>query len=141
MDYKVFVAPDFSKIYSNISGDNKKGVLVINLDEDSPEMVAFLQKILASAQLDLHADCLLLTAKSEEKFPPLVPFLKENAIKIVLVFGFSPTDLGMNINTPQYFITPFNNYSFLFSPKLSVINASADHKRGLWNCIKGLFMD
>lgn len=140
LDYKVFVTPELNEISINLSGNNEKNVLIVYFDDNTDGMTDYLTKIIGSAQLDLANDCLLLTIKENEKFPLFTTISKEHTIRKAFIMGLTPSQIGLNIQTPQYNPLSFNNCTFIFTEKLSKIHNSPESKKALWACIKEVFL-
>lgn len=140
LDYKIFVSPDLNEISANLTGKNEKGVLIINWDDNTEGMTDYLSKIIASAQLQIEQDCLLLTVRENEKFPLFSTILKEHTISKAIIMGLSAQQIGLNIHSPQYQPFLLNNCTFIFTEKLSKIHSSPESKKSLWACIKQTFL-
>ena len=141
LDYKIFVAPELSEIFNALTGENKQHILVAYFDEKNPDMDAYIEKIMSAAKVHLTTDCLLFKYSADKSMPSFSQIIHKNTIRKVLLFGISPTDFGLNITPPQYMPFVFNGCTFLFVDKLSVINASPEKRKALWECIKTLFLD
>ncbi len=141
LDYKIFVAPELGEISNALTGENKRHIFVAYLDEKNPEMDAYIEKIISAAKIHLSTDCLLLKYSDDKSMPSLSQIVHKNTIQFALLFGISPRDFGLNITPPQYMPIQFNGLTFLFTDKLSVINASTEKRKALWDCIKTLFLD
>jgi hypothetical protein len=139
LDFKVFTVPENNQMDIQLSGENARHVLIGYIDEENDDLTAFLSKIIAAAKLNIETDCLKLVVKKEEPVPAFSPIKNKYGIKTALFFGITPPQLGFKITAPLYMTFDFNDTTFLFVDKLSVINASDDKKRGLWNCLKMMF--
>ncbi len=151
-EYKIFITPEKDETTSYFEGNAKASILIGIFDEKSEALMLFLEKILASVKLNLHKDCRIVyfsSLKSSENFdnddsphlnyPSFIHISQDPQVRQAIFFGIQPKDLGLNIETPQYFITEIGNCYLLFADKLTIIEKSPDLKKALWGCLKGLF--
>jgi hypothetical protein len=139
LDFKIFKVPENNQTATFISGDNKCSILIGYLDEENDDLISFLTKIIAAVKLNIETDCLKLAIKKDGAIPAFSQIKQQYAVKTAIFFGITPPQLGLKITPPQYLTFDFNDTTFLFVDKLSVISTSEDKKRGLWNCLKLLF--
>jgi hypothetical protein len=119
-------------------GNFSRGSLILApaADYHEPESI-FLNKILEAVHTNLERDCLLV-------LPPaspwaVLPILKTRKPERVLVFGLSPSAMGLQAEIPKYAPTFFYGTSWLFSDSLQMVAGSAALKSNLWKALQTLF--
>ena len=147
LDFSVVPLKEPQEVLEKCSGSNQKKLLVVFDEKDeSEERIEFLKKILAAAKFDIKEDILLLkiTDKSTFSFIALRTKVAQThpsgGIDNLLVFGFEPKQLGLNLEVQKY--NPFHFYDcgFLFAEGLSVIENDKALKGALWGGMKELFL-
>jgi hypothetical protein len=140
LDYQIFPTPELSEFSEKIVGDNARNILVGFFDEQSVEREEYLKKIIGAAKLNLSEDCLILRGSLETKFPSMVQMQNAHSIKQAVLFGIKPTDIGLNLEIPPYQPIVFNNCTFLFVDKISIIEPSKERRAALWACLQRMFL-
>jgi hypothetical protein len=128
-------------LLDNASGKFAARILVIVNTEAGVggQPIEFIEKVLTAAKIELAKDTALL---SIEKIEPirLFPFPETKKPDKILVFGVEPAQLGLNINFQWYQPFVFSGVTFLFSEKISLLEADRDRKMKLWNALKSIFL-
>lgn len=149
LDYQIFQIPDLEKFFENLSGSNEQAVLVAFFDEKQEPLTDFLKKIITAVKLDLAKDCLVCAINSDtlsQNVPKASAIPRFSSLKSIgkiekaLIFGVHPEALGLHISPPQYQAFFFNNCTFLFADKLSVLEKSPEKKKRLWDGLRDLFL-
>ena len=140
LDYKVFVLPDFHQTNAVVVGENNKHILIACIHENNAELDVFLEKVIASAKLNLKTDCLLIKVQDNEPHLAFSSISAHYPIEKALFFGITPKNLGLNVDCPSYFTFVLNDCTFLFVDPLSKIINNSDSKKALWNCLQRLFL-
>jgi len=99
----------------------------------------FLAKVLAAANLDLAQDALLAEILTHEPIT-IAPDLTIQQPKQVLVFGLSPSQLGLSFEVQPYQPLQFYGSTWLFADKLSVLEPDKQKKGQLWAALKQIFL-
>lgn len=140
LDYQIFPTPELSKFSAQLEGENERQVLVGFFDEQSVEREDYLKKIIGAAKLNLLEDCLILRGSLETKFPSFVQMQNAHSIQKAVLFGIKPSDIGLNLEIPPYQPIVFNNCTFLFVDKISIIEPSKERRAALWACLQRMFL-
>lgn len=135
-DFPVFPVPD-SKI-PPLNGEGKQGLLVVLGESASPELKAFLGKIMGAVGLDLSKDAFVFEVQNGEKFA-FAKKIEEQTLQQVILFGVAPGQALLNINAPLYHPFKMSGTSLLFGDQLSAIQADNNLKKLLWGCLKNMF--
>jgi hypothetical protein len=138
LDYKVFVVPEIDQMQDRLVGENLKQILIIYNDAYSEETEAFLSKIMASVQINMLSDCLILRGGDDVQYPLFSQIATTHSIKKALIFGLKGTDLGLNITPTLYMPFTLNQCAFLFANPLSKIT-TPETKKALWESLKQIF--
>jgi DNA polymerase III psi subunit len=138
-EYKIFQITDTEQFLESLSGDGKKGILVVLLDEGLPEGIVFLKKILSSIRIDLEKDALLFRAAPHGILPTVAQLKSVSPIEKVLVFGVSPQRLGFTFEYPMYKRLILNDCQYVFANKLSFLEPNKQAKNDLWKQLQLIF--
>ncbi len=138
LDYKIIVVPEISQMQNALVGENSKHILLAYNDDYSEDIETFLGKIMASVQVNMLSDCLILRGGSDIALPPFSQLAIAHIIKTVVIFGIKPQDLGLNVEPLLYEPFMLNGYTFVFANPLSKIN-TPETKKALWECLKKIF--
>lgn len=139
-DFTIFPLSDPHEAIKQAKGSNQLKLMVVYAIESNPkEDLAFLSKVLKAAKIDIDQDiCLLgLTANEHISFGHLKSIIE---IEKMLVFGKSPTELGINIVAPLYQEVMTNDHTFLFGHSLQEIAEKKELKGSLWGALKKIFL-
>jgi hypothetical protein len=139
-DELIFIAPEHSALDFSKGGFAKR-VWVLVLEEPSTAIANrdFLAKVLAAANLNLEKDTLFA------EIPASIPVrfstdLKQKEPEQVLVFGLSPAQLGLAIDTLPYNPIAFYGATWLFADVLSALEPDKNKKGQLWSALKQMFL-
>lgn len=136
----MYIIPEDS-ILSRMKGGFAKSVALIVLKEtDGPEHTAFLSKVLLAAGLNLEQDTLLAAFEAGEQ-RPILPLAKIKQAESILVFGFAPKQLGLNLESPMYQPVDFYGVRLLFADKISALEPDTTRKRKLWQALQQMFLN
>ncbi len=140
LDYQIFPTPELGEFSTQLEGANARQVLVGFFDEQSVEREDYLKKIIGAAKLNLLEDCLILRGSLETQFPSFIQIKNAHAVQKAVLFGIKPSDLGLNLEIPPYQPIVFNNCTFLFVDKISIIEPSKERRAALWACLQRMFL-
>lgn len=139
LDYSVIALQEVDEVIKKCTGSNQKKLLVVyNLDKTEAKNIEFLKKILSAAKFDIQDDILLLGTTPKQGFS-FISMRTKVALDNLLVFGFPPSFLGLNLDISTYQPTHFNHCGFLFADDLSLLESNKQLKGALWNGMKELF--
>ncbi|PSR08552.1 MAG: hypothetical protein C7N36_21820 [Bacteroidetes bacterium] len=128
------------------SGKATAGVLVIVTTVNwQPADQAFLESILAAAQLTPLADKTLLLLVQPDDRLDLTSFCRHEAIHTVLLFGHPLPLLGIRAELPWYAFTRLGDLSLLRVHALSTIREEREKNQNekagaLWKALKAKFL-
>ncbi|MGH1339372.1 MAG: hypothetical protein ACRBFS_24850 [Aureispira sp.] len=117
---------------------NTERTTVIVLQKATAENLTLLEKILGAVKQDLKNDCLVIQEEETIAFKDL-----QQAIPVqrLLVFGWTPADLGLHLTIRPYQFVTFDGVELLFSPNLEAIAANVHkEKQQLWTPLQQLFL-
>lgn len=137
-DELIFNAPERS-VSELSAGQFARRVWVLALAEPDISNTEFLTKVLAAAQLNLEKDTLFA------EIPSYLPLhfstdLKRKEPEQVLVFGLTPSQLGLKTEFPLYKPTGFYGVTWLFADALSVLEPDKNRKGQLWSALQQMFL-
>jgi len=139
LDYSVIALQEIDEVIKNCKGSNQKKLLVVyNSNKTKAESMEFLKKILGAAKFDIQDDILLLGTTSKQGFS-FISIQTKVPFDNLLVFGFPPSYLGLNLDLKTYQPIHFNNCGFLFADDLSILESDKQLKGALWLGMKELF--
>ena len=144
IDFPITHLKEVDEILEKCDGSNQKKLLVVfNKEDENPQRLEFLKKILAAAKFDLKEDILLLKLTSKEPFSFIRLRTKAadhlGDIERMLVFGFEPQHFGLNLNVQKYLPLHFYESGFLFADDLSVLENNKQLKGALWQAMQAFF--
>lgn len=139
INFKIIAKAEIGDILEQCRGNNQKGIFLMYSKEEL-EQVPFLSKILAAVQLDLATDVLVLAAKSAPRFS-LSDLKQHQTFDKVIIFGFSPSQLGLQLQLQPYQLYTISNTQYLFTDSLETIAASTSLKGQLWKALQLLFVN
>jgi hypothetical protein len=150
-DYPIFQIADLEEFSGSLSGNCQKGVLVVVADELTDERLAYLQKILGAAQLNLSEDCFLLRGGMDDDSTKTLPSLGQlrtlqaahhanTPLSKLVCFGVNPSVLGLNVQIPPYTPTLLAETTILYADKLADIEPSPERRKALWGCLQKMFL-
>ncbi len=118
-------------------GNNAKGVcLIYNAVEI--EKLPFLAKILAAVQLDIKDDVITISSTIKQSFS-LSDLSDELSLKKVIIFGFSPQHIGLQVQFQKYQLYTIGSIQYLFADKLELIEQTKAKKGLLWGALQQMF--
>ena len=139
-DELIFTAPERTALDFSEGGFARQ-VWVLALAEPLSDAANrdFLAKVLAASNLNLEKDTLFAEIPASES----VSFSTDLQCKKperVLVFGLSPAQLGLAIETPLYKPISFYSVKWLFADALSALEPDKNKKSQLWSALKQMFL-
>ncbi len=136
----IYLIPEDSILNRVKGGFAKRVALVVLKETEGLEHTNFLNKVLLAAGLNLEKDTLLAALEAGEQLPVL-PLAKTKQAESILVFGFTPKQLGLNLDCPLYQPVNFYGVRFLFADNVSILEPDNGRKRQLWQALQQLFLN
>ena len=136
-DFPVF--PLSENLNERGRGDNDGHLLVCLSGADSPDLQIFLEKIMASVQVDLNKDAFTVPTAGKEKFR-FSSLDHRMRFANAIFFGLLPAQVGLNLNVQKYQPITFKDHTFLFADSLETIQNQPEFKRPLWEALKKMFV-
>jgi len=115
-----------------------KVMIVLSMNEDKDLRENLLPKILHAVNLDIDKDAIVVTSNS--KRIDIVNTITTLNINTVLVFGFLPSEVSLNLDAKKYKINYIGDKRFMFSDSLNIIASNKDRKLILWENLQTLFL-
>lgn len=139
MNFTYYSWPETAFHWSDMQGANGKRALVICEDSDAAENLPFLKKILRSVDLDFDQDIHFTLVKSDVNIQ-LLSDPKMNAYDNLILFGIQPSQIGIaGGDRTGCTMFQFEKVTCVATPRLSELNANAEHKKQLWSALKQMF--
>lgn len=135
----VFLAAEKSALADAKGGFARKVAVLALAESTNPANFDFLSKVLSAAQLNLETDTLFAEIPDGET-RILAPDLQEYRPQYILVFGLSPSDLGLSFEVQAYQILNFYGCTWLFADRLSTLEPDKVKKGQLWAALKQIFL-
>ncbi len=137
INFSIVPKTEKATILEHCKGNNAKGIcLVYNASES--EQLPFLAKILAAVELDMKEDVIALTSTDKQSFS-LSDLSSELSFKRVIVFGFSPQHIGLQVQFQKYQIYTLGGIQYLFADNLELIESTKAKKGLLWGALQQMF--
>lgn len=144
-DFVIVDVPENDDLTRRLSGENAKGVLIVFQNpRNNVELLPFLEKILATVQLNAQKDTFILEITDQEKFS-FLDFRQKLAFQYFIAFGIAPERMGIHYESDLYQPIRYNDCTFLFADDLQKI--LEERQQGgkrmsgeLWRVLKALFL-
>ncbi len=137
LDYELYPLSEETTL--EITGENRRGLLVVIADEEKPEMKSFLEKILQAVHFSMDEDALTIWGLASGQFG-FSDFARRHQVSQALFFGLNPSKAGLNLDISFYKPVIVGQKAFLFCHNLSEIQANQTHKRQLWEALQSIFL-
>jgi len=139
LDFSIVALPDDDPSEIKPAGSNQRKLLIVcELEADHAANITLLEKILAAVKYNLSNDCQLICLKQNQSIS-FSTFASKNGFKNVLIFGPISRKLGLNFDFKWYYPIEHNDCTFLFANHLSVIQSDKAHKSALWGALQEMF--
>ncbi len=131
-------AIEVSEGRNNRVAGNPKALIIVFKETNTVIDYSFLIRILQSVDLQLDTDCNLYECDKEEAIS-LKYFYDNSPVKIVLFFGVSPKQAGLQNDWKMYRPYTIGETQFVYIDELERIQNDANLKKNLWNVLKYVF--
>jgi len=138
IDFKIIQKLEPEEVMTQCIGQNQKNIFLLYHQSDNGQL-PFLKKILSAVQLDLDKDVLALEASHLTTFR-ITDIGKEQSLSKVIVFGFPPAHIGLQLQLTKYQAYNIGGYSYLFADSLQEIAGNKNLKGLLWNGLQEMFV-
>lgn len=140
LDFKIFPTPETEKMTERVIGNNARKVLIVFQEsEDTAELLDFLQKITTAIKINLAQDTLTLKITAAERYS-FIELTKQHQINHIVLFGVSPSVLGLHFDLPLYWVARHQERFFLLADSLELIQKDKTRKAALWSCLQEMFL-
>ena len=145
LDFDVIHLADTTAIAERCKGQNvQKTLAIFQVGEQEEELGAFLEKVLAAAQLNLTTDILSLILSPNENCS-FIGLCQRFEIQTLLVFGINSERLGIHFQVVPYEFLRYEGRNYVFLDDLQLIYDERQQggKRmsgELWKILKTLFL-
>ena len=135
--FRVFEQTDFNFTFS---GENKKNILVIFSTKNLNEDIAYIEKILSVAKINLQTDCIYTICNEDDIIlPPLAMWFEKTNCNKMIVFGLNAEKFSCNFQNYLNRCLTFTNYKIVFSDSLERIKiANSESKKQLREALLNL---
>lgn len=117
-------------------GDIHSKYWIILPKTDLEQFQPLLEKILASVNLDMGRDIFLVTAEGHDGFPLYTLLEEDKSEHIMLVFGLTALQLGLNLRSDRYKARNLLGQKIIFVGALDEIKGDQQEKKHLWEILK-----
>jgi len=121
------------------SSSNSLKTTVVLKSEDLNDINSdLLKKILKAVDLNFPEEVMILKYSGNKPFR-ITDILKTSQTEVCLCFGFTPQELGLNLDITKYSIFECQPTKSLFANGLSGLNQNSNEKKLLWVALKEIF--
>lgn len=121
----------------NVEGNMNNSVVIITQGFINANQNNFLKSILASVKIG--TEDVMKIAISDDSIVNLKKILPGNKEYILLIFGCTPGQLGMHLNSRLNEVVRISSFSLLFTHSLEQLDKSVALKKALWISLKQIF--
>lgn len=133
----VFNIKDILTEKVKVIGNGQTILIVIhdnkNYNENTKQM---LSAMISAIRYDLEKDCTIVI--SDQVFQ--LSALSLQLPKYLLVFGFAPQEIGMQISHSPYYALPFDSFTAIFAEDLDLLANDKIKKTKLWTTLQSVFL-
>jgi len=128
----------------HLEGENARDILLLYEQSNEPGVKAFLERVLQAAQVNLAKDTHFANL-AQDSAPSFSLLRRTVSFQTLLVFGFSPADLGLQINWNHYLPLSFMDKTLLFCHPLHVLmeeraQGSSTYSGPFWKALQQIFL-
>lgn len=135
----VYIVPDQNILSQAVGGGAKNIFILARAEASADENMTFLAKILAATHTLPERDALLVWWPAGQPVS-LLPVLHGKQPEKMLIFGFTPAEVGLRIDAALYQPCVFYGTTWLFAEALSVLEPDKARKMQLWTALKQIFL-
>jgi hypothetical protein len=133
----LFLLPEtLQNDFQIVGGGSQKVLIIVAKSQYGEAEQAFLSNIVKAIKLDVVQDCHIFILQIEELL--IHRYLPQN-YDVVLVFGLSPKQIGMQIHFVKYASLPISNATYVFVDDLLTLQSDQAIKSKLWGMLKMVF--
>ncbi|MEY4926344.1 MAG: hypothetical protein RI894_780 [Bacteroidota bacterium] len=139
---QLFIIPtsdiELSEDKKKQGSDNPKALICVFKERQTQTDYTFLIRILQAVDLQLDTNCNLYECEKNTHLSLQYSY-QEKPVEIVLFFGISPKNAGLQNDWKKYRPYLLNHTYFLHIDSLGTIENDANLKKKLWECLKFVF--
>ncbi len=135
----LFPMPELNVMFKTQGGFARQVLAIVRKEDHWTEGNDFLDKILTAAGLKLEQDVALAVLEPGLNVS-IFPFPEVKRPEVILVFGFTPQELGLRLDAAMYTPIDFYGALFLFAHKLTELQPDVDKKSQLWRALQLVFL-
>ncbi|CAA6802001.1 MAG: Unknown protein [uncultured Aureispira sp.] len=132
-DFEVYKVTEDATWKEGLTKDRSIVVLLKNANSVDLDL---LSKIFQAVGTNLAEEVCVINTKITIPYKELTELFE---LKKVLVFGFTPKEVGLHLNVTIYQTLLFQKVQFLFSDTLETIASNLSKKKQLWGQLQGMF--
>ena len=138
-DFELYISPELPIPSGNLSGENKKNLLIVVEEGDfTEENKAFLAKVLSAVNYDLAQDTSILVCH-KDKAISVSSLMRDDTYQNCLIFGIEPKKIGFAMETILYQALTISDKNYLLGHNLEKIKTSSQFKKPLWTALQSIF--
>lgn len=122
----------------DVSGNTNGSVIIITKGSIDTVQSHFLKNILASVKI--NSEDVLKISVSDDSVLKLKKMVPGNKEYIIVIFGCTPEQLGMNMNSRLNQVIHISHFSLIFTYSLEQLDKSVVMKKELWTALKQVFL-
>jgi len=135
----LFPLPELNVMFKTHGGFARQVLAIVRKEDHRTEGNDFLDKILTAAGLKLEQDVALAVLEPALNVS-IFPFPEGKRPEVILVFGFTPQELGLRLDAAMYTPIDFYGALFLFAHKSTELQPDVDKKSQLWRALQLVFL-
>lgn len=144
LNFDIFDPAPHSAEIARWKGENAREILLFYEQTDETGVQAFLERVLQAARVDLAKDTLFAEI-ANQSVPSFALLYRRAAFQTLLVFGFTPADLGLQINWSYYVPIRFRGKTLLFCDSLQVLmeeraRGGSERSGPFWKALQQIFL-
>ncbi len=139
IDFDIFAVPEENAKDFEPSTEQQLSTLAVFPESDNQnELTELLHNILRAAKLDIDKEVHSLPITPQADFS-FIQMQSKAAFEKALLFGVTPSKLGIHLDLKPYQPLPFQGCIFLLADKLSDIQKDNTKKKALWACLQEIY--
>ncbi len=121
-----------------ITGNGKKGLLIVIQATDKQENIATLQGLVKAIKFDIEEDVTVVSC--DGRFIHLNSITSSKKYGTVILIGVNPDQVGFSIAAKKYFFYKMEIFSILLTDSLKNMNADKSKKMAFWRNLQTRFL-
>lgn len=121
-----------------ITGNGKKGLLIIIKATDKQENIATLQGLVKAIKFDIEEDVTIVSCV--DKTTSINSILTSKDYNTLILIGITPDQVGFSLNAKKYFFYKMERFSLLLTDSLGDMNGDKSKKMAFWKNLQSRFL-